>query len=102
MLIENGTVRFNRDKGFGPRSDRVEVVFSGPVTQASAIVRGFDVAFSPRNDHHLGQLEVRLDATIDALAPQRVNVDVVYGLRDWSNDWDDNYEGEIHFTVIAE
>ncbi len=102
MLFSNGTVSFNKHKGSGPRTDRAEVVFPTPVTQASAIVRGFDVAFSPRNDHHLGQLEVRLDATIDSLAPQRVNVDVVYGLRDWSNDWDDNYEGEIHFTVIAE
>ncbi len=102
MLVSNGTARFNRFKGSGPRSARSEVVFSAPVTQATAIVRGFDVAFSPRDDHHLGQLEVRLDATIDALAPQRVNVDVIYGLRDWSNDWDDNYEGEVHFTVIAE
>ncbi|MPZ53755.1 MAG: hypothetical protein GEU79_13660 [Acidimicrobiia bacterium] len=93
---------FNKLKGSGPRQTRSEVVFPNPVTQASAIVRGFDVAFSPRNDHHLGQLEVRLDTTIDALAPRRVNVDVVYGLRDWSNNWDDNYEGEIHFTVIAE
>jgi hypothetical protein len=102
MLVSNGTVRFNRHKGSGPRADRAEVIFPGPVTQASAIIRGFDVAFSPRDDHHLGQLEVRLDATIDSLAPQRVNVDVVYGLRDWSNEWDDNYEGEIHFTVVAE
>jgi len=102
MLVRNGTVDFNRHKGSGPRSDRAEVIFPNAVTQATAIIRGFDVAFSPRNDHHLGQLEVRLDATIDPLAPQRVNVDVVYGLRDWSNEWDDNYEGEIHFTVVAE
>ena len=102
MLVREGTVAFNRLRGSGPRTTRSEVVFPGPVTQATAIVRGFDVAFSPRNDHHLGQLEVRLAATIDSLAPQRVNVDVTYGLRDWSNEWDDDYEGEVHFTVIAE
>lgn len=102
MQIQNGTVDFNRHKGSGPRTSQAEVVFPTPVTQASAIIRGFDVAFSPRNDHHLGQLEVNLETEIDPLAPQRVNVDVTYGLRDWSNEWDDNYEGEIHFTVIAE
>jgi hypothetical protein len=45
---------------------------------------------------------VLLPATIDPLAPQRVNVDVTHGLRDWSNECDDDYEGEIHFTVVAE
>jgi hypothetical protein len=102
MEIQTGTISFNRAKGFGPRTDEAEVVFSGPVTQATAFLRGFDVAFSPRDDHHFGKLEVGLEATIDTLAPQRVNVDVTYGLRDWSNNWDDNYEGEIRFVVVAE
>ena len=102
MLVLHDKVSFNRQKGFGPREARKEVVFGAAVSQATAIVRGFDVAFSPRDDHHLGQLEVRLEAEIDPLAPQRVNVDVLYGLRDWSSDWDDNYEGEVHFTVLAE
>jgi hypothetical protein len=102
MEVRTGTISFNRFKGSGPRTDRGEVIFSGSVTQAAAFLRGFDVAFSPRDDHHLGKLEVGLEATIDQLAPQRVNVDVTYGLRDWSSEWDDNYEGEIHFVVVAE
>lgn len=102
MQVQNRTIRFNRFRGSGPRTDVDEVIFSGPVTQATAILRGFDVAFSPRNDHHMGKLEVDLAPAIDPLAPQRVNVGVTYGLRDWSNEWDDDYEGEIHFVVIAE
>lgn len=102
MEVRNDSVAFNKFKGSGPRTIEREVVFSGPVTQATAMLRGFDVSFSPRNDHHLGQLDVRLDASIDSLAPQRVNVEVTYGLRDWSNDWDDDYEGVIEFTVVAE
>lgn len=102
MQIRNGEVSFNKFKGSGPRSARTEVVFDNPVDQATALLRTLDVSFSPRDDHHLGQLEVGLEATIDPLAPQRVNIDVVYGLRDWSNDWDDNYEGVIQFTVIAD
>jgi hypothetical protein len=102
MEVRTGTIAFNRFKGSGPRNERDEVVFSAPVTQAAAFLRGFDVAFSPRDDHHLGKLEVGLEATIDPLAPQRVIVEVTYGLRDWSNEWDDNYEGQIRFVVVAE
>lgn len=102
MEVKTTTFSFNRLRGSGPRSSRNEVTFSAPVSQAAAFLKGFDVAFSPRNDHHLGNLEVRVDATIDSLAPQRVFVDVVYGLRDWSGDWDDDYEGEVFVTVIGE
>jgi hypothetical protein len=103
MEIRTGSVSFNRFRGSGPRTDRGEVIYSTPVTQAAAFLRGFDVAFSkPAGDHHLGKLEVGLVAGIDPLAPQRVNVDVTYGLRDWSGDWDDSYEGEIRFVVVAD
>ena len=102
MEVQNGSIPFNRHRNSGPRSDTAEVVFGVPVTQATAVLRGFDVAFSPRDDHHLGNLEVRLNASIDPLAPQRVTVEATFGLRDWSGDWDDHYEGEILFTVIAE
>ena len=60
MEIRNGNVSFNKFKGSGPRTDRAEVVFSGAVTQAAAILRGFDVRFSPKSDHHFGKLEVTL------------------------------------------
>jgi hypothetical protein len=102
MEVRTGSISFNRHRNDGPRSDRAEVIFPAPVTQAAAMLRGFDVGFSPRGDHHLGNLEVRLEATIDPLAPQRVTVEAVFGLRDWSGDWDDTYEGEIFFTVVGE
>jgi len=102
MEVRTTSFSFNRLEGSGPREDRQEVVFSGPVTQAAAFLKGFDVAFSDENDHELGNLEIRLTATIDSLAPQRVFVDAVFGLRDWSGEWDDHYEGEILVTVIGE
>jgi hypothetical protein len=105
MEVRTTQFSFNRLSGSGPRQARREVIFPGPVTQATAVLTGFDVAFTREGDepdHHLGNLEVRLDATIDSLAPQRVNVDAWFGLRDWSEEWDDPYEGEIFVTVIAE
>lgn len=102
MQILSDVIRFNRFRGDGPRQQSAEVIFPSGVSQATAILTGFDVAFSPRDDHHLGNLEVRLEASIDPLAPRRVNVQATFGLRDWSGEWDDNYEGEVFFTVVAE
>ncbi|MGD9960738.1 hypothetical protein [Nocardioides sp.] len=93
---------FNALRGSGPRAEDGEVIFTGPVAQAAAFLRGFDVAFSGNNDHHLGSLEVSLDAVIDPLAPQRVTVTATYGLRDWSGTWDDSYEGTIRVSVVGE
>lgn len=102
MQIMSDNIRFNRTRGDGPQRASAEVVFPAEVTQATVLLTGFDVAFSPRDDHHLGNLEVRLESGIDPLARRRVNVDAIFGLRDWSGDWDDNYEGVIFFTVVAE
>ncbi|MDM5179887.1 hypothetical protein PO883_22095 [Massilia sp. DJPM01] len=102
MQILNGTIPFNRQRGEGPHLESTEVIFPTGVTQATALLTGFDAAFSPRNDHHLGNLEVRLETEIDPLAPRRVIVHGIFGLRDWSGDWDDNYEGEVFFSVVAE
>jgi hypothetical protein len=103
MQVKDGHIRFNEWHSQGPRELEAEVIFDTPVTQATAILTGFDVAFTREDgDHHLGNLEVRLDAEIDRLAPQRVNVVATYGLRDWSEEWDDHYEGEVFFTVVAE
>ena len=71
MEVRTGSVPFNRFKGSGPRTAREEVIFSAPVTQVVALLKGFDVAFSPRDDHHLGKLEVGLEAAIVPLAPVR-------------------------------
>jgi hypothetical protein len=31
-----------------------------------------------------------------------VTIQVTYGLRDWSGNWDDQYDGTINFAVIGE
>ena len=37
----------------------------------------------------------------DPLAAQRVIVTATFGLRDWSDEWDDNYQGTVDFAVFA-
>jgi hypothetical protein len=104
MQIKTGRISFNSDQGSGPRDDFTEVTLDAPASQATAILTGFNAAYSPADDdHHLGNLEVRLSAQFVNMTPsQLVRVTAVFGLRDWSGDWDDKYEGTVDFAVLAE
>ncbi len=103
MIIQNSSIAFNSDQGFGPRIESQNIEFGVPLSQATAILTGFNAAYSPSDgDHHLGNLEIRLDAQIDPGAVGRVVVEITFGLRDWSNEWDDKYEGVVNFAVVAE
>ena len=103
MQIIPDSKSFNSFERSGPRQETRTVTFSGPVTQATAILTGFNAAFSPSDgDHHLGNLEIQLRTQINAVAPQQVDVTITFGLRDWSNEWDDKYEGVINYVVIGE
>ncbi len=79
----------------------ITVNFPVAVTQAAAILTGFNAQYTRSDgDHHLGQLDVRLTTS----PPQgtSVLVTVTFDLRDWSNNRDDQYEGTIWFAVVAE
>jgi hypothetical protein len=71
-------------------------------TQATAILTGFVAEFSGGNDHHLGQLDVQVAVPAGGVNGTNVTVNVTFGLRDWSGNWDDQYDGQVFFTVIAE
>jgi hypothetical protein len=100
MQIANQSVPFGSLSGSGPQTQSVTVTMPGPVTQATAILTGFIAEYSGGDDHHLGQLNVQLN--VGAINQAAVAVTVQFGLRDWSDDWDDAYDGEIFFTVIGE
>jgi hypothetical protein len=100
MEIRNGSISFGRFEGSGPRQSFQDLNFGVPIKQASAILTGFNVQFSPSDgDHHLGNLDVRLTTAISSTT---VRVTATFGLRDWSGKWDDKYEGQIFFAVIGE
>jgi hypothetical protein len=60
---------------------------------------GYLAEFGSHDDHHVGRLDVRLDTGINN---NTVTVDGHLGVRDWSGNWDDAYDGLIDFVVIAE
>jgi hypothetical protein len=101
MQIKPGSIPFNSFDGSGPQEQSTDVTLDVDAFQATAILTGFNAAYSPSDDdHHLGNLEIRLRT--QAVTPRIIRVTAVFGLRDWSGDWDDRYEGIINFAVIAE
>lgn len=101
MQIANSSISFGRFEGSGPRTSSTDVAMPAAITSATALLTGFNVQFSSNDgDHHLGNLDVRLAASL--LNSTNVRVTATFGLRDWSGTWDDRYEGQIFFSVVGE
>ena len=101
MQIVNGSAVFPSIKDQPQTPQEITLTFPAAVTQASAILSGFDVQFTPSDgDHNLGQLDVRL-STAPPIG-RTVTVTVTFDLRDWSGDRDDAYQGSVFFSVIGE
>jgi hypothetical protein len=100
VQIVNQNVSFGPLSGSGPRTQSVNVTMPAAVTQATAILNGFVAEYSGGDDHHLGQLSVQL--SVGAISGATVAVTVELGLRDWSGNWDDQYDGQVFFTVVGE
>ncbi|MDM5179888.1 hypothetical protein PO883_22100 [Massilia sp. DJPM01] len=77
------------------------MAFPRRVLRATAGMAGYSATFDD-NDHHLGRMTVELGSTIDPADATRVLVGGTFGLRDWSNEWDDSYSGNLQFVVLAE
>jgi len=102
LEMRTGSITFPRDKGSGPRSGTTDVTFSGPVSSPAAVLTGADYGFSQEDgDHHLGQVNMKVDAAASA-GSSDVRVTAMLGVRDWTGDWDDDYEGTIYFAVLGE
>ncbi len=98
MDIRTGSITFAKGRGpSNPRTDNTTVVFPAAVTTAVAVLTGTDFGFSD-DDHHLGQIDVRVVANPIGSA---VMVTATLGVRDWSGDFDDDYEGTVYFAVLA-
>ena len=100
MQVQQSSASFGPVSGYGPQIITTTVNMDSAPTQATALLTGFIVQYSGGDDHHLGQLDVQLN--VDKIESNVVTVSVTYGLRDWSDNWDDRYEGQIFFSVIGE
>jgi hypothetical protein len=59
---------------------------------------GDSFGLSPYDGCHLGKVSIILDTSINA---DVVTVEATFGVRDWSDNFDDDYEGTVYFAVIA-
>jgi hypothetical protein len=104
MQFQASQATFGPLSGSGPQVTSVTVQMPAAVANgnATAILTGFLVEFSGGNDHHLGQLDVQVVVPPGGVNGAAVTVNVTYGLRDWSGNWDDQYDGTVFFTVISD
>jgi hypothetical protein len=102
MQTQTSSVSFGAVSGSGPQVTSTTVTFGSGVTQAAAVLTGFVTEFSGGDDHHLGQLDVQVAVPAGGISGSTVTVQVTYGLRDWSGNWDDRYDGQVFFAVVAE
>ncbi|MEO7050756.1 MAG: hypothetical protein ABI128_03750 [Rhodanobacter sp.] len=102
MQIQSGSMTFGALSGFGPQIGSATLNFATPVTQAAAFLTGFVAEFSNGDDHNLGQLDVQVSVPPGGISGSAVTVQVTYGLRDWSGSWDDRYDGDVYYAIVAE
>ena len=76
--------------------------FENPPSQVTALLTGFKVWFEEGHERPLGSLEIRLkEPEEDDAVDTRYRIPVVFGLRDWSDCWDDRMGAEIYISVIG-
>src|SRR5262245_28203210 len=99
MELRTGSLDFSLPLARGgPRTATTTLVFPRPVRVAVAGLSGYTASYTS-GDHHLGRSEIRLETGI---LNNTVTVTGTFGLRDWSGDWDDPYNGTLDFVVLAE
>lgn len=98
MEIRRSSVHFPRLRGSGPRTITQAINFNREVQRAIAGLDSFSTGFRG-DDHHIGLLDIRLATSID---DDVVRVTATFGIRDWSGNWDDDYEGTVQFSVLAD
>jgi hypothetical protein len=103
MKILTGKITFPKRKGSVSKAAPVVHPMSGvTIKTAFACVTGFKAAFSGPNDHHFGELEVKVEANFPRTVRGGIHVHGTLGLRDRSGEWDDEFEGEISYMVFYE
>ncbi len=103
MEFASDKIPFPSKKEEFPRNLTREVLFTKNVLRATVILTGSEFGFSPNQDRRLGRVVFNV-AIISPFTPPspKVTVQATLGVRDWSGDVDDEYEGIVYFTVIAE
>ena len=104
LIFDNRELTFSSNGTLQKGFDTVDAGFT--VQGATAVLRGMDIQFANKNDHHLGRLLVDLSTQIEGGQGHLVTVTALFALRDWSGgnddfDGDDPIQGTIRYSVIV-
>jgi hypothetical protein len=102
MEIRESSLSFPEVEGEGPQTASLQLSFPRTVTTVAASISGYTALFEDREDHHVGRLEIEVNAAVNDDDDTLVDVTGRFGLRDWSNEWDDPYSGVVDISVLAE
>lgn len=102
MDIRRTSLLFAETEGEGPATAEAELAFPRDVLQVTAGITGYSLLFEDEDDHHVGRVELEVRADKDEDDPTKVRVKGVFGLRDWSNEFDDPYSGVVDVAVLAD
>jgi len=98
--VYNDTKSFAEKQGSGPQAGETFIVANVPNFDRVAFLRGFDIHYGS-TDHHVYAIDAAAQgATLPREGAQYDAVTTELGLRDSSNNWDDPYGGDIHFSML--
>ena len=101
MDIRMSTFNFPLSRGDGTQSASQTIAFPREVVEVGVGITGYSATFEGE-DHHLGRLTVEMNARIDDDDPTKVKVTGIFGLRDWSGNFDDPFSGNIQWALLAD
>jgi hypothetical protein len=89
-------------KKIGLNLDMLGFLSLGNTRETSSILYTFCMPRMLQVKSSLRFGRIQVDAKVDEIKGTFVTVVITYGLRDWTGSRDDEYNGFIHFSVIAE
>ena len=102
MDIRFSSFNFPSTEDEGPQTASAQVPFPRAMQRVAVGITGYSATFQNQEDHHLGRLILELDASVNGGDPTKVDVTGRFGLRDWSNEWDDPYSGIVEYALFAD
>lgn len=100
MEVRESSLSFAEVEGEGPQSASLQLSFPRSVTTVAVGIGGYTATFEDDEDHHVGRLEIEVNAEVNEDDDTIVDVSGRLGLRDWSNEFDDPYSGVVDISVL--
>ncbi|MEX0290561.1 MAG: hypothetical protein AB3N14_15765 [Flavobacteriaceae bacterium] len=93
-----GTLLFPSQDGAGPFTLSENIQYAERIEASASLLTGFKARYST-DDENLLELQVDLNSQMPST--NQMQISGAYGLRDNSGNWDNRYDGTIHYSGIG-